>query len=479
MPAPRFLGNSTLLGEPKPINWKGVGQALWEANLNPLRGPYELMNTPAETLLYDTGPAAEKAAGDTFFTALDLTGGSALAPKPSNALTMGIKAYHGSPHSFEKFEWSPKTRGTGEGAQAYGDGLYFAEQEDIARSYRDALSPKKVAIGGEMVDSPTFFKAARRSPSVDDNIAMLTKQRENILKEQSQYTGDPELGDFVGELYDTQLKDVDREIAELSQYKGGWFGTRPGGSMYEVNIDADPNAFLDWDKPLSEQPEAVRDALKKLSIDTGSMTAKDRVETINAALQGDPRLAHLLGKNGINITGDTLYKGLSDSLGATDWPVTADAATRAQYRSKGATNATQALKEAGIPGIKFLDAGSRVPSAMAKKELADWQAQLPLAKKELADATARGDKWLISRKQDEVQRVKDGISRVSQEADGTRNYVVFDDKLISIVKKYGIAGASAMLGYNVMTGANEAQAKAVNKADLDHRYDNFLKSGGI
>ena len=29
---------------------------------------------------------------------------------------------------------------------------------------------------------------------------------------------------------------------------------------------------------------------------------------------------------------------------------------------------------------------------------------------------------------------------------GTRNFVVFDDKLISIVKKYGIAGAAAMLG---------------------------------
>ena len=34
--------------------------------------------------------------------------------------------------------------------------------------------------------------------------------------------------------------------------------------------------------------------------------------------------------------------------------------------------------------------------------------------------------------------------------DGTRNYVVFDENLINIVKKYGIAGAAAMLGASVM-----------------------------
>jgi hypothetical protein len=30
--------------------------------------------------------------------------------------------------------------GTGEGAQAYGHGLYFADSEGVARSYRDKLS---------------------------------------------------------------------------------------------------------------------------------------------------------------------------------------------------------------------------------------------------------------------------------------------------------------------------------------------------
>src|SRR5271166_4217056 len=50
----------------------------------------------------------------------------------------GIRAFHGSPHEFEAFDLSKI--GTGEGAQAYGHGLYFAGNEGVARSYRDALS---------------------------------------------------------------------------------------------------------------------------------------------------------------------------------------------------------------------------------------------------------------------------------------------------------------------------------------------------
>jgi hypothetical protein len=48
-----------------------------------------------------------------------------------------LKAYHGSPHDFDQF--SLGKIGTGEGGQAYGHGLYFAEQEATAKAYRDRL----------------------------------------------------------------------------------------------------------------------------------------------------------------------------------------------------------------------------------------------------------------------------------------------------------------------------------------------------
>ena len=102
---------------------------------------------------------------------------------------------------------------------------------------------------------------------------------------------------------------------------------------------------------------------------------------------------------------------------------------------------------------------------MAAKEIADWKAQLPIAEQELADAIKLNDKWLIGRKQAEVQRVKDGLAQAIKGAEGTRNYVVFDDRLISIVRKYGIAGASAMLGYNILDNISEAQAEELRRIE--------------
>ena len=52
-----------------------------------------------------------------------------------------IKAYHGSPHDFDAFDLSKI--GTGEGAQAYGHGLYFAENEAIAKAYRKHWSTRR------------------------------------------------------------------------------------------------------------------------------------------------------------------------------------------------------------------------------------------------------------------------------------------------------------------------------------------------
>lgn len=419
-PAPLnvYAGDGTWV-ENRPSKWQQIRNILSPYVTEPVNAMQRLWNDPA--VVYGFQPTEQTVADSLMLSGL-VSGGSAFAPKPRNAMTMGVRAYHGSPHDFDRF--SLNKIGTGEGAQVYGHGLYFAEDEAVARSYRDALSPKKVAIGGKMVDSPTFFKAARRSPSVDDNIKILTKQRENILKEMAEYTRGPELGDFVRELYETQLKDVDKEIAELSQYRGEWFGTRPGGSMYEVDINANPEAFLDWDKPMGEQLDVAS------KIPGWDFRVR---EWLRSKIGPDPR----------TLTG-------------------------AQFLARTTTDPAKTsarLSEAGIPGVKYLDAGSRVPSAMAKKELAEWQSQLPVAERELADAIARGDKFLIGRKQAEVQRVKDGIARVSKEAQGTRNYVVFDDKLINIVRKYGIAGASAMLGYNLLENVSEAQAEELRRIE--------------
>src|SRR6185437_16727922 len=78
--------------------------------------------------------------GDMIKPAADLammtTLGAGAVPQEADALNMGIKAYHGSPHDFDAFDLSKI--GTGEGAQAYGHGIYMAENPSVAESYRTA-----------------------------------------------------------------------------------------------------------------------------------------------------------------------------------------------------------------------------------------------------------------------------------------------------------------------------------------------------
>ena len=46
---------------------------------------------------------------------------------------VGMTVYHGSPYKFTAFD--PAKIGTGEGAQAYGHGLYVAENPTVAKGY--------------------------------------------------------------------------------------------------------------------------------------------------------------------------------------------------------------------------------------------------------------------------------------------------------------------------------------------------------
>jgi hypothetical protein len=56
---------------------------------------------------------------------------------------MQVDAWHGSPYQFDKF--TTEKIGTGEGAQAFGWGLYFTDLESIARSYANMANTKQAS----------------------------------------------------------------------------------------------------------------------------------------------------------------------------------------------------------------------------------------------------------------------------------------------------------------------------------------------
>jgi hypothetical protein len=244
------------------------------------------------------------------------TMGASLAGLSALPMFGSIKVYHGSPHLFDKFDMGKI--GTGEGAQAYGHGLYFAESPQVADEYAGKLSDSFAYIGDRLIDHPS--------------IASVLKTTQYGHK-----------GDAVRNALDN-MKRFHPEEAKKLGYIDRWetpIEIRDGGNLYETSLEwpdaareaADPMGpqhFLDWDKPLSEQPEGVR-ALFAQYIEPHPRGMKDSA--------GNPGFAWKGTGEGV-AGGDELYRRLAMIKGSS-------------------TAATNAIQGQGIPGIRYLDAGSR------------------------------------------------------------------------------------------------------------------------
>lgn len=144
----------------------------------------------------------------------------------SSRKTFEQPAFHGSPHQFDKF--SLHQIGTGEGAQAYGWGLYFAGKKEVAEFYRDKLT----------------------DPSAD---RMIDALKGAVEKWQRDLAADPTQERVLA----GQITDAQKEIERLQGER------KKIGRLYKVDIPED-SKFLHWDLPLSEQPAEVKAAIAKL-----------------------------------------------------------------------------------------------------------------------------------------------------------------------------------------------------------------------
>lgn len=154
---------------------------------------------------------------------------------------IGHTVYHGSPHKFDKFDMSKI--GTGEGAQAYGHGLYFAESPGVAKSYSDKLA----AFGG---NDPWWKDMVRQRMAAGDSFDDALKRVAG--KDQALYSEMSKIG--------------------IDDY------AKPEGYMYKVDIpDESIPRMLDWDKPLSEQaPEVLQAISNKTGVPVEKYLADNR-----------------------------------------------------------------------------------------------------------------------------------------------------------------------------------------------------------
>jgi hypothetical protein len=283
-----------------------------------------------------------------------------------------IDAWHGSPHDFDRFDVSKL--GTGEGAQSYGHGLYFAENEKVARGYQRDTSEKV------FIDKVASLYDEGYSP--DDAWAEIKDNWKDFTPQEQRLMTALEKDDWFG--YDYPHQAVNAALHSLKNYDASpetVAAAKAMGNMYRVKINADRDHFLDWDKPISEQHPHVQAALKTLGWDVDSY-----------ALPNGELAPRIGGPKGVDV--------IRNKINAAPGTV------------------SKALSEAGIPGIKYLDAGSRGHSPEA----------IELIKRDLAAARARGN--------EEIAAI---LERELAQRQETRNFVVFDDKHIEITHKNGEA----------------------------------------
>lgn len=164
-------------------------------------------------------------------------------------------AYHGSPYIFNKFDLSKV--GTGEGAQAYGHGMYFAESPEVARGYQMALSGKagkETTIGGKPIID-LYNKIYNKANKLPSNQSQLEYDKAAMLEKMMLDTPPQELVKYARDIGSNPkvIQWLEKEIVPK---------TKVPGAFYKVDIpDTAAKTFLDWDKPLSQQSKVVKDFL--------------------------------------------------------------------------------------------------------------------------------------------------------------------------------------------------------------------------
>ena len=257
-------------------------------------------------------------------TGAGLLGGSMLASEDADAgILSRIKAFHGSPHDFDRF--SSENIGTGEGAQAYGHGLYFAEREGTAQSYRDALTPRDFDYEEHLMEQ---YKAAE---------SMQDYNRMDMLERAMQHDTPADFRDIASDVdYDDDYRQLANDMADEME---GFVNPRGNpvnfGRMYEVDINASADDLLDYDVPLKDQPEKIQNAFKDIWRDglADDPILKDIYKTADDV---DFNTMGLFDQS----QGSQAYKEFANKLG-------------------GEAAFSKLLNDKGIKGVKYADAQTR------------------------------------------------------------------------------------------------------------------------
>lgn len=247
--------------------------------------------------------------------------------------------FHGTPHKVDRF--SLQKIGTGEGNQAYGYGLYFASQREVADAYRDSV------------------KNMGRVAEINAELSRLAK----VMDAES-------IGyrNFRSQEGRDAAADYDRLMDERSGV------STAKGNLYQVEVPENSD-LLDYDNPLRDQSAEVIEKLEPYIVEA----AKRRKASVSRRMNSDEARASIMR----DLAKDA-YADLAKQLG-------------------GPRQASERMMELGIPGLRYLDGDSRAkggthnyviwdeaaigtPEALESAEGAQPQTEAPAFKRWFGDS---------------------------------------------------------------------------------------------
>lgn len=188
-----------------------------------------------------------------------------------NRVVYNQSAYHGTPHSFNEF--SLEHIGTGEGAQAHGWGLYFAESKEVSEGYRTRLVRSGVQYDGRLINPNDSFTSTIFTEIISKGKEKYSIELKNKLKELKNELKNFELehsseeiktDDYLQLEYDNLLDNITSNqerldvLKDIDETKIKY----TKGQLFEVEIP-DNNVLLDEQKNIEDQPKQVQEAINQ------------------------------------------------------------------------------------------------------------------------------------------------------------------------------------------------------------------------
>jgi len=357
----------------------------------------------------------------------------------------GIIAFHGSGADFDQFRLDKI--GTGEGVAAYGHGLYFSDTEDIAKFYKDTLTevPHDYQLDGQSV-SKLYNDALNNEnyqlAEVLEQVQLHDSPKELIEKFSVKNGYPKETEDFVKGLNYDRITAIDFDGNKL-----------PLGRTYKVALSPKPEELLDYDERLIDQPVKIQNAIRELY-------QKHAYKGLNSAPEGGWSTGQLTAKEMIFMglfptsSGAQVYRTIAEKLNPNELIPYAEMST-AQIRKAikdeyagGEASMSMLLNQYGVKGIKYLDNASRNTSGgklLDINKLDDGKFQARIVLDSSTRQTGLGGTGRVITKKDNFKTKEEAKNWVdSKIGKKDNNYVIFDDKLINILAKYGIVGPVAI-----------------------------------